>query len=58
MINGLKVQEVGPKEVDTEFYDHLEKVVLAKLKEFTLHDLIKVFSGFYKLGQGSGNFYE
>jgi len=54
VMNSLKILNLKPEHssglVTADFYEHLEKVVLAKIKEFTLHDLIKVLNSFYLLG--------
>lgn len=61
-MNGLRIINLKPLDdeqlISKSFYNHMEKVILAKLKEFTQHDLVKVLNAFYQLGQGSGNFYE
>ena len=41
---------------DKEF-NRLENVVLSKIKEFIPHFLVKILSGFHKVGYGSIEFY-
>eukprot|EP00347_Sterkiella_histriomuscorum_P005947 403354650 len=41
-----------------EAYAKLDRVVLSKLDEFIPHYLVKIMQSYYKLGYGSGDFYD
>lgn len=38
-------------------FNRLENVVLSKIKDFTPHFLVKIVTGFHKVGFGSIEFY-
>ena len=43
---------------DKQVFDRFERVVLAKIDEFTPHYIVKILSSYYKMGFGSGELYD
>lgn len=61
IMNGLvniNTQRPDLAALDADVYETLERITLAKMSDFTAHDLVTTFKSFYILKQGSGNLYE
>ena len=43
---------------DSNLYKRMERVTLAKLDDFNPHYTVKVLQAFYKMGEGSNEFYD
>lgn len=43
---------------DSEIFERMERVVLAKLDDFNNHYTVKVLKSFYEMGQGTNEIYD